>query len=59
VIKNHTKNKRSEVKMEELFELVEEIEDVKGKLEDCLETIKLGKNLDSMQEAFLKLHNIL
>lgn len=40
-------------------EFMEEIKDIKGKLDDCIETLNYGKQLDSTQNAFLKMHNII
>jgi hypothetical protein len=35
-----------------------ELEDVQGKIQDCLDTLRNGKELDSTQEAFMNMHNI-
>ena len=44
---------------DEDYEVLHNIEDIKSKLEDCIESIKNGNGLDDMQEAFLRYHNII
>lgn len=39
-------------------ELLEDIKDIKEKLEDCLQSIESGRGLDSTQQAFLSSVNI-
>lgn len=39
-------------------EKINELEDVITKLNDCLETLKSGKQLDMTQKAFLMIHNL-
>lgn len=40
--------------LNEVEELIDEYEDTLGKLKDIEETLKLGRELDSIQEAFLR-----
>lgn len=45
----------TEQKLNNLDEdLIEHIEDVKTKLDDCVATLRAGKELDSIQQAFLR-----
>lgn len=39
-------------------ELTEDLKDFKGKVEDILETLQNGKELDLTQESFLEFHKI-
>lgn len=47
------------VKEEEHDEVLDECYDVSDKLRDCIDTIRAGNKLDSTQNAFLKMHNII
>lgn len=44
---------------EEINETLEECYDVADKLRDCIDTMRSGKELDSTQDAFLRMYNII